>query len=907
MTTAQKLDRTATPSPNAAGVYENCSAAAWRSLRVAWVCRASLFSVLLGAFLFWQSQTRDLFLDFSGIGAQDLWEHPADDFWRPLRDGLGFALLVTIFWALPVHSVARLAVSDDAWLRSPYGPANKLADLAAAKRSFLPAAIGWPHGLAIACFVIPILSAVYAWVELPIDHTLPLAVRARTEIIFDLIFLATFAAFFSIYMLARRRWFNLIHPASRHVPRTASIGDGDPDEELAQTIDRWISNVLFVFLLLLLGLPDLLLPYFPRLCMVPLLLGVWVPVLGWLARRSHVAHAPFILIAVLCVGILDYVIGDNHTVDVGATRIENVEGKPTFDHQVDLAEAVKSWRAANQCGDGSPETCPSPIIVMTTGGASRSSFFVGSVLGLLLDATCPQDIDPTTHVKSWQQAQPACAEEPMFAKRVFALSGVSGGSVGVAIFQKALSDGWDKAGFAPPCQHNPSATSLLSFAEKQPRTWRNCLQAVLAEDFLSPVIAGLGFRDVLAFLGGLFPRQWPDRGHRLEEAMVAAYAKFTDPAGAASAGAGLNAGFLEAARSIDGKFWRPALLLNSTSSESGRRLVFSTLRAVSGETLDDSSPGRTVHWLADAYDFHETIDGDKGSRWDISLAAAMHNSARFPFISPAGTLYLPAPAPPDRERPAAKAVLSADRYHSPRAEAPLLSVYRPRVGPIFGRLVDGGYFDNYGAATAGDLLLALREFGLRPFAMVITNDPIPAPAPNAAPTDWIAEAPRNPDSVARLPASFVSAPLDAVMSTSSAHGELSLADVRRVLEAANATQDAANQDCVTIGARDAQGFEPCFANIAVYAPPDTGIAAKVKAISMSWWLSKPVQEFLDEQIERKPDTQPASPDEQRLVTPGQIANAAALRKICGVLWPVKPDAAACVDNIDRLTNHLMNP
>ena len=73
---------------------------------------------------------------------------------------------------------------------------------------------------------------------------------------------------------------------------------------------------------------------------------------------------------------------------------------------------------------------------------------------------------------------------------------------------------------------------------------------------------------------------------------------------------------------------------------------------------------------------------------DIRLSTAAHNSARFPIVSPAGEI-------------------------------------RNRQHQVVDRIVDGGYFENYGALGAMELAQAIRaiEPKLAPFVLVISNDP----------------------------------------------------------------------------------------------------------------------------------------------------------------------------------------
>jgi predicted acylesterase/phospholipase RssA len=123
----------------------------------------------------------------------------------------------------------------------------------------------------------------------------------------------------------------------------------------------------------------------------------------------------------------------------------------------------------------------------------------------------------------------------------------------------------------------------------------------------------------------------------------------------------------------------PELLLNATRVETGERVVLTRLptdRSLFVNTFDAMQRGSTTRTQ--------------------SLAGLVHHSARFPLISPAGTVEI-------------------DR---PPAGAP----------PSF-RLVDGGYFDNSGVQTALEVIAGLqRQFGaktFRPLLLVVRNSPEP--------------------------------------------------------------------------------------------------------------------------------------------------------------------------------------
>jgi hypothetical protein len=115
--------------------------------------------------------------------------------------------------------------------------------------------------------------------------------------------------------------------------------------------------------------------------------------------------------------------------------------------------------------------------------------------------------------------------------------------------------------------------------------------------------------------------------------------------------------------------WRPILLLNATHEETGKRIITGHVRIE-----------RNV--FIDSLDALEVLDDD------MRASTAAHNSARFSYVSPAGDL-------------------GSDR----------------------GSVIDGGYFENYGALTALELAraanYALRDEkpGVKPVIVMISSDP----------------------------------------------------------------------------------------------------------------------------------------------------------------------------------------
>jgi hypothetical protein len=246
-----------------------------------------------------------------------------------------------------------------------------------------------------------------------------------------------------------------------------------------------------------------------------------------------------------------------------------------------------------------------------------------------------------------------------------------------------------------------------------------------------------------------------------------------------------------------------------------------------------------VRLFSDAYDLHEALGGRADAscatggiapakRVDAPLSAVAHNSARFPLVSPAGNL-------------------------------------RDAQGRITARLVDGGYFENFGAITAYDLADVLRyDFDLFPFVILITNDPMDAMSVDEDPDRWIASGPRPLPASQRRALSVVTAPLDTFIATRSARGSTAIRKLRELLdsrvnsdsdsdwcpgcppdEARIVAQTVRAPTCRSIDLPRRANAESCFAHISV---PGEGGPVGVKEVSMSWWLSKPVQEYLDDQL-----------------------------------------------------------
>jgi hypothetical protein len=336
----------------------------------------------------------------------------------------------------------------------------------------------------------------------------------------------------------------------------------------------------------------------------------------WMVSERIGWPLPVAVAALLFVSLAVSLTRHYHPVRDCAGLEQCLSGQALADARQTVAEAALDWYA--QVPDRAAADGPVPmLIVATAGGGLRAAYWTAVVMGSL-----PAELGLSLDA---------------FERHTFAVSGVSGGSVGAA-FRTAL---------APD---HSDAASL-----------DRAVRGALAHDFLAPTLAALAFVDLPSWV---LPRlNQTTRGVALEQAFERA------------AGARLAAPFL-AARPTDGH-WRPLLFLNATHQETGRRVI-------AGHARIDRDP------FLDSFDLHGLLG------IDVRLSTAAHNSARFSYVSPAGRL--------------AEHGTDADR----------------------GWIIDGGYFENFGALTALDVARAAldaiavetgRPDAVLPVIVQISSDP----------------------------------------------------------------------------------------------------------------------------------------------------------------------------------------
>ncbi len=502
-----------------------------------------------------------------------------------------------------------------------------------------------------------------------------------------------------LFIVRRREWFS------------AGRASGRPDAKTSVRLQRksWLAVVISLslsFLLMLLFIWD------------PTRFGgiLGAPAIVALALASWVIFGSFVLVlfpksrgwpALTLLPLLGFLFAgpfnDNHA--IRGRRILETDERPT------PTQHFADWvRADPLRSDGEV------YVVAAAGGGLRAAYWAAAILSELDDASCGR-----------------------FGRRTFVLSGVSGGSLGAAVFVAMLAD----RGASVRC--GPDGRT----AEDQ--QLRPRVSQVLSGDFLSPALASMLFPDAIQRFVP-YPYLSRDRAWALETSWEKAWTRAFGTTRFSQPFLALHAG--------DTRL--PSLVLNSTVVEDGKRIVASNLK---------------FHPLAgfDLFDGMPTAD--------IALSTAVHNSARFTYVSPAGSLY--------------------------------------RGGSLFGRVVDGGYFENSGAASLRELIGTLAsDQQQRIHSIILTND--------ATNIRWCNR--ERPGMIPRIePAlSEMSAPLEAMLDTREARGSLSELELIRAMGA---------------------GPPECSRRISEFAledaPGEVAVGIPVRQSPLGWFLSGESQHHIE--------------------------------------------------------------
>jgi hypothetical protein len=339
------------------------------------------------------------------------------------------------------------------------------------------------------------------------------------------------------------------------------------------------------------------------IAIVLLSLALWVSFGSVLVYAGMRARMP-ILTILMGVALLSSPLADNHVVPTLAGTAGLVAARPT------VAQAFDRW-SARLAHDYPAEANHPVFVVATEGGGIRAAYWTAAVLTALDD-----DI-------------------PGFRQHLFAVSGVSGGSVGAAAYAALITRQMDAPDQLPKLR--PTAKRMLAHDALAPT-----LSAMTQQDFVQRFIAYPFLPDRARALEGGWQRAW-----RLENGGDDRLAK----------------GFLAMLAGREDRM--PSFFLNGTTVETGQRMIGSNCRIAAPE-------------LADA------LDDFDAAGLDLPVTTTALNSARFTYVSPAGT------------------------FLRNRAGYPA-SPYKCAPGKRCEHVVDGGYLDNSGAITAAEIVDVVRN------------------------------------------------------------------------------------------------------------------------------------------------------------------------------------------------------
>jgi hypothetical protein len=237
--------------------------------------------------------------------------------------------------------------------------------------------------------------------------------------------------------------------------------------------------------------------------------------------------------------------------------------------RLDVIQSFRAWHALAEKNDP-PGTVHPLFIVASEGGGIRAAYWTATVLGALQDAN------------------------PNFAPHLFAISGVSGGSLGAVVFDALLAE------------PNPASFKFKDKAD-----------VILGQDFLSPALASMLYPDfVQRFLP--FPVPHFDRGRALELGWEKGWRN-------TMANNRFAGSFVDLWKPGP-REWMPSLFLNGTSVEKGNRIITTNLRLTTVFLDAEDAASK----LAD-----DRVPATKAA-CNIPLSTAADMSARFTYVSPAG-------------------------------------------------------------------------------------------------------------------------------------------------------------------------------------------------------------------------------------------------------------------------------
>lgn len=360
--------------------------------------------------------------------------------------------------------------------------------------------------------------------------------------------------------------------------------------------------------------------------------------------------------------VLFYQSNENHIVAPPAEHIRNSASRPN------LETTFVDW-LKHRANPSAPV-----IFVASAGGASRAAYWTTASLGQLEDEARGNPSAQNPHGRqntptSNAETDPPTREVPKaFADNIFVISGISGGSLGAAAFVSTLQ-----------VTRNSAVSDCKSV--------RNVGNGFTGRDDLSTVVGLMLFPDLLQrFLPVAIPK-W-DRSRGLEEVWTSDWNDVLTQCGLDHTLSNpWGQAFTSVHASQTARSRLPLLVLNSTAIHAGQAVLQADFTLERSDTFDLLCDGLRTQ--------------------SLTLAQAVHNSARFPYISPAGEVV---------QLKSSCGGGSQDQV---------------KTGTLWDRLGDGGYVESSGALTLVQILQELTDHRL----IQDVDSPGPCKSPDATATD----------------------------------------------------------------------------------------------------------------------------------------------------------------------------
>lgn len=374
--------------------------------------------------------------------------------------------------------------------------------------------------------------------------------------------------------------------------------------------------------------------------------------LFFLSYLGHATRIPFVSIIIVAVLVFaGFNINDNH----GLRILGDVTDTPPADNPTEVARTGRTFELAKWLATrpdrGNYAHYP-VFLVATEGGGARAAYFTATVLAAL---------------------QERC---PAFAQHTIAISGVSGGSLGASVFAALAADN-SKRSDKPDCRLE--GASIAALRKSGQRAMVEKARQTLSTDLLSPLLGAMLFPDTVQ-RALPFPVPSFDRARALEYAVEDAWQNASTKWGGDSTRLMSNP---EDLYRDDNSV--PNLILNTTETGTGKIVPYLTagipdprfreLAQIDDGNLDCGWPINPTNCVMPVQRADRLWAGkSRGAVIRLSTAAIL--SARFPYLTPAGSLMHP----------------ETGAYLDPHDN---------------GHYVDGGYFENSGTFMLSTLLQSL--------------------------------------------------------------------------------------------------------------------------------------------------------------------------------------------------------